>query len=454
MLLRDVCDEEDALFILVAVCTEVAPSYFDRSISTPDLFLLGRLLEGCLPRLYAHIASLGASPEVLASPWLFSFFTNGSGFPGPTVLRLWDWFLLEGPDVLLLVLLALFRAAQDDLVLSGGLDECVAVLKARARAWHDAPHLVSLAQSELAQLGGDGALAAAREAMLKELQFSANAQWVKRQRKDVTVLLVGHFAAVTGASSGLASTLAELRRRVAEASFKEEVGLVFTGESHVEVAHELKYKFTRGRLRLLGQLPPLAVDAKRVRQIVVAQGLLETATAAGLFEASLRFYLVKEDADGHLVDVALFLAALIVLSPLDRAAKMAQVYALALAASGQAEHADLHVAIALLRSVVVSKLPELSDEDADDAVGSALQLWRQGQKMAAVPSSNDLAPNTIDDAADGGNFANFYLDGKMFLKEANKVKAALDLLGGETLARCDFEALVLGNSATRAVFGE
>jgi hypothetical protein len=104
--------------------------------------------------------------------------------------------------------------------------------------------------------------------------------------------------------------------------------------------------------------------------------------------------------------------------------------------------------------VVVSKLPELSDEDADDAVGSALQLWRQGQEIAAVPSSNDLAPNTIDDAADGGNFANFYLDGKMFLKEANKVKAALDLLGGETLARCDFEALVLGNSATRAVFGE
>ena len=453
MLLRNGCDEEDALYLLLAVCTEVAPAYFGRSITTPDLFLLGRLLESRLPHVYAHISCLGATPEVLVSPWLFSFFTNGSGFPTPTVLRLWDWFLLEGADVFVLALLALFNATQEELVSADALDECVTVLKTRASNWYDAPQLVNCAQEELELLGGESALATARQSVIEELQSSTKAEWVRRQHKDLTAQFVVHVVAVAATSEGLSSTFLELCNRITEASLEEEVGPVFSGETHINVAQELKHKFTRGRLHLLGQLPPLAVDAKRVRQIFATQGLIQTATAAGLLEASMRFFVVEGDTDGHLIGSAFFLATMIILAPLSRAIKIEQIYALALAASGQAEGANLEVVVSFLRCVIAVKLPEMSNEDISDAIHSSLQRREEiREEDTALRSSISAPSNTIDDAGNGGDFANFYLDGYSFWKEAKKVQVALDLAQGDTITASEFEALVLRNSVTRAVF--
>jgi hypothetical protein len=454
MFLRNGCDEEDALHLLLAVCTEVAPAYFGRSISTPDLFLLGRLLESRLPQTCAHISCLGATPEVLVSPWLFSFFTNGSGFPTQTLLRLWDWFLLEGPDVFLLALLTLFNATQADLASADALDECVAVLKTRASNWHDASQLINLAQKELEILGGESALVAARQSVIEELQSSTKADWIRRQHKDLTAQFVMHMVTVTETTARLTSTLVELFTCMTEASLEEEVGVVFSGENPIKVAEDLKHKFNRGRLHLLGQLPPLAVDAKRVRQIIAAQGLTQSATAVGLLEASMRFFLVEEDTDGHLISAAFFLATMIILSPLSRATKVEQIYTLALAASGQAEGANLEVIVSLLRYVTAVKLPELSNEDINDAISSSLQHREEVREEDTVLSSVNVASNTIDDASNGGDFANFYSDGASFWKEAKKVQVALDLVQGETLTLGEFESLILKNSVTRAVFND
>jgi hypothetical protein len=443
MLLRNGCDEEDALHLLLAVCTEVAPAYFGRSISTPDLFSLGRLLESRLPQTCAHISCLGATPEVLVSPWLFSFFTNGSGFPTQTVLRLWDWFLLEGPDVFLLTLLALFNATQADLLSAEALDECVAVLKTRASNWHDAPQLINLAQEELELLGGESELTVARQSVIEELQSSTKAAWIRRQHKDLTAQFVMHIVTVTETTTRLTSTLVELCTCITEASLEEEVGVVFSGETPIKVAEDLKHKFNRGRLHLLGQLPPLAVDAKRVRQIIAAQGLTQSDTAVGLLEASMRFFLVEEDTDGHLISAAFFLATMIVLSPLSRATKVEQIYALALAESGQTEGANLEVIVSLLRYMTAVKLPEMSNEDIDDAISSSLQHREEMREEDTALSLVNVPSNTIDDASNGGDFANFYFDGASFWKEAKNVQVALDLAVGETLTPSEFEYLIL-----------
>ena len=55
---------------------------------------LERLLEATSPRLAAHLADLGVTPPLYATPWLLSAFVS-SPLPPSTVLRVWDWILTK-----------------------------------------------------------------------------------------------------------------------------------------------------------------------------------------------------------------------------------------------------------------------------------------------------------------------------------------------------------------------
>ena len=76
-----------------------------------DLAVLNSLFSEYLPQLQAHMESIGVPLELIASKWLVGLFTQD--FPKATTLRIWDWFLLDGPDVLLFVMVAFFRSIAD-----------------------------------------------------------------------------------------------------------------------------------------------------------------------------------------------------------------------------------------------------------------------------------------------------------------------------------------------------
>ena len=99
--------------IQAITCTQVIPLYFTRSMlgSRIDLAVLNSLFSEYLPQLQAHMESIGVPLELIASKWLVGLFTQD--FPKATTLRIWDWFLLDGPDVLLFVMVAFFRSIAD-----------------------------------------------------------------------------------------------------------------------------------------------------------------------------------------------------------------------------------------------------------------------------------------------------------------------------------------------------
>ncbi|CAG9857662.1 unnamed protein product [Phyllotreta striolata] len=91
------------------------------------LYQLSRLIRDQLPDIYEHFDFYEVAPTLYAAPWLLTVFA--SQFPLGFVARMFDMILLEGPEVIFKVALALLNHHKDKLLLCDSFEEIMNYLK-------------------------------------------------------------------------------------------------------------------------------------------------------------------------------------------------------------------------------------------------------------------------------------------------------------------------------------
>mmetsp|Transcript_17650 Transcript_17650/g.26143 ORF Transcript_17650/g.26143 Transcript_17650/m.26143 type:complete len:994 (-) Transcript_17650:301-3282(-) len=142
--------EEITFWLLRAMAQNVAPRYWEGTTCMErlhvDLGVLRKLTKHRMPSMLAKLDSMGLPLELLACDWMLSFFCRV--LPPLTTLRVWDWLLLEGTDVLIFVALAVLKFAEDDILQVNGTCASADKLSAIAASIHDADELIDLAVNE------------------------------------------------------------------------------------------------------------------------------------------------------------------------------------------------------------------------------------------------------------------------------------------------------------------
>jgi len=92
--------------------------YNMHSVFSPDfpgllenIYVQERLLETLMPEVYKSFEKNMVSTTSYATKWYITLFTNS--FPYQMQLRIWDAFLLEGQDVIVLFAIAIMWALKD-----------------------------------------------------------------------------------------------------------------------------------------------------------------------------------------------------------------------------------------------------------------------------------------------------------------------------------------------------
>jgi len=110
-------DEEEAFWVLTAIIEHILPEDFFSPSLLPSracpLVLLDYIRD-LLPKLHAHLASLGVDLPAICFSWFLSLFTDC--LPIETLFRVWDVFLVDGLDVLFRVALAILRSSEAELL--------------------------------------------------------------------------------------------------------------------------------------------------------------------------------------------------------------------------------------------------------------------------------------------------------------------------------------------------
>ncbi|XDV53897.1 hypothetical protein PO909_022294, partial [Leuciscus waleckii] len=143
--------EEQAFSVLVKIMFEYGlRELFKQNFE--DLhckfFQLERLMQECIPDLYAHFLNLGLEAHMYASQWFLTLFT--AKFPLYMVFHIIDLLLCEGISVIFNVALALLKTSKDDLIqadFEGALKFFRVPVPKRYRSEENAKKLMELACS-------------------------------------------------------------------------------------------------------------------------------------------------------------------------------------------------------------------------------------------------------------------------------------------------------------------
>ena len=129
MLLRVLSDEEAAFWTLCGVCIDICPFYYVPSMTGTQASMrcLQKLLSADLPRLASHFQAVGYSLDMACATWLVPLFSNT--LPACVVVRVFDWLFVDGPDVLLFLVLALLRMLESRLLQCSDFGECHELLQ-------------------------------------------------------------------------------------------------------------------------------------------------------------------------------------------------------------------------------------------------------------------------------------------------------------------------------------
>ncbi|XP_051767380.1 rab GTPase-activating protein 1 isoform X1 [Ctenopharyngodon idella] len=141
--------EEQAFSVLVKIMFEYGlRELFKQNFE--DLhckfFQLERLMQECIPDLYAHFLNLGLEAHMYASQWFLTLFT--AKFPLYMVFHIIDLLLCEGISVIFNVALALLKTSKDDLIqtdFEGALKFFRVPVPKRYRSEENAKKLMELA---------------------------------------------------------------------------------------------------------------------------------------------------------------------------------------------------------------------------------------------------------------------------------------------------------------------
>eukprot|EP01090_Pellita_catalonica_P022028 TRINITY_DN8417_c0_g1_i1.p1 TRINITY_DN8417_c0_g1~~TRINITY_DN8417_c0_g1_i1.p1 ORF type:complete len:681 (+),score=134.76 TRINITY_DN8417_c0_g1_i1:57-2099(+) len=110
-------EEEEAFWVLVRFLkyygmTDLYKPGFPKLFEC--FFVLEKLMKLYLPELYAHLETEQIMTSMYATKWFIHAFVDC--LPFPTVLRVWDIYLWEGPDALYRVALAILKIVEGEIL--------------------------------------------------------------------------------------------------------------------------------------------------------------------------------------------------------------------------------------------------------------------------------------------------------------------------------------------------
>ncbi|XP_051514386.1 TBC1 domain family member 9B-like isoform X2 [Myxocyprinus asiaticus] len=121
------CTEEEAFWLLVALCERMLPDYYNTRVvgALVDQGVFEELTRECLPLLYEHMQELGVISTISLS-WFLTLFL--SVMPFDSAVLLVDCFFYEGIKVIFQVSLAVLHANMDQLLSCSDEGEAMTIL--------------------------------------------------------------------------------------------------------------------------------------------------------------------------------------------------------------------------------------------------------------------------------------------------------------------------------------
>lgn len=108
--------EQQAFFLLSALCDRLAPGYYSKDMygTLLDQKVFESLVEKTMPVLWEHLVKSDVNLSVVSLPWFLSLYINS--MPLVFAFRVLDVFFLEGPKVLFQIGLAILRINGEELL--------------------------------------------------------------------------------------------------------------------------------------------------------------------------------------------------------------------------------------------------------------------------------------------------------------------------------------------------
>ncbi|CAL8329262.1 TBC1 domain family member 9B isoform X2 [Gadus morhua] len=121
------CTEEEAFWLLVALCERMLPDYYNTRVvgALVDQGVFEELTRACLPLLYEHMQELGVISSISLS-WFLTLFL--SVMPFDSAVLLVDCFFFEGIKVIFQVALAVLHDNMDALLACNDEGEAMTIL--------------------------------------------------------------------------------------------------------------------------------------------------------------------------------------------------------------------------------------------------------------------------------------------------------------------------------------
>ncbi|KAI1898593.1 hypothetical protein AGOR_G00073990 [Albula goreensis] len=121
------CTEEQAFWLLVALCERMLPDYYNTRVvgALVDQGVFEELTRECLPLLYEHMQELGVISTISLS-WFLTLFL--SVMPFDSAVLLVDCFFYEGIKVIFQVSLAVLHANMEQLLACNDEGEAMTIL--------------------------------------------------------------------------------------------------------------------------------------------------------------------------------------------------------------------------------------------------------------------------------------------------------------------------------------
>eukprot|EP00013_Stygamoeba_regulata_P019278 CAMPEP_0177644690 /NCGR_PEP_ID=MMETSP0447-20121125/8826_1 /TAXON_ID=0 /ORGANISM="Stygamoeba regulata, Strain BSH-02190019" /LENGTH=689 /DNA_ID=CAMNT_0019147075 /DNA_START=20 /DNA_END=2089 /DNA_ORIENTATION=- len=180
-------DEEKAFWVLVTVVEDVLLDYFTRSMigSLVDQHLFRALLSEVCPRLDAAMERFQVPLTALTSHWFMCAYVGS--LPTETALHIWDWFLLEGSDVLMYVGIALLKNNEKSIIASRSLSSAMDTIRECARIALDDQRLIRSAMKlrSRGKLQSDKFLHEKRLSIYKEIAEQLETKKAQKQKQQL-----------------------------------------------------------------------------------------------------------------------------------------------------------------------------------------------------------------------------------------------------------------------------
>ena len=166
LLIMDV-REEDAFWIISHISDSLLPNHFAPPMlgAQVDNKLFSQLLRKHLPRLAAHLDTLGMDPGMVCGQWFLCIFCNR--MPCETVARVWDAVFCKGPQTIFQVALAIFKLCEDKLMACDDMGRAIQLLREFEASLYDADALLECTMLHFQAVGDVGRM---REELLPSVR--------------------------------------------------------------------------------------------------------------------------------------------------------------------------------------------------------------------------------------------------------------------------------------------